>query len=248
MRLNQIYGEKEEKNTSCNDVRKPPISFEVYPPKTDNNNKLIEELTQLKKYNPSIISVTYGAGGANRTGSMNLVKDVVKLENIEAMPHFTCTCSNKEFISEYLQEIEALGIKNILALRGDPPKGVNDYCQDFKYANELVEYIKERTNLSVAVAGYPQVHPDAKNAKSDIINLKKKIDAGAEAIYTQLFFENKYFLDYRENVQKSGINTPIIAGILPITSYAQVAKMTSMCNATIPQPLVKKLEKYKDDI
>ncbi len=252
MQLKEIYNEQYHNqefnmNSAYVGEKKPVISFEVFPPKKDED-KLISELEKLQKYNPQVISITYGAGGSNKDGSLSLVKQVQKLKNINPMPHFTCMCSNKEFISEYLKEIEALGIKNILALRGDEPKEIDVCYKDFVYANELVEFIKSRTNLSIAVAGYPEGHSAAENIEKDIENLKRKVDAGADAIYTQLFFNNDNFYKYKQLVRDAGIFCPIVPGILPITSYAQLEKMTSMCKVELPKALVERLEKYKDDI
>lgn len=252
MRLSEIYNEKynrqfQNPKSAYFGEKKPIISFEVFPPKKDED-KLISELKELQGFSPELISITYGAGGSNKEGSLSLVKKIKELNIAEPMPHFTCMCSNKEFISQYLKEIEQLGIKNILALRGDEPKEIDVCYRDFRYANELVEFIKSKTKLSIAVAGYPECHADAKNLEEDIENLKRKVDAGADVIYTQLFFNNDSFYRYKQLVRDAGIYIPIIPGILPITSFSQLEKMTMMCNAVIPKSLSNQLEKYKDDI
>ena len=251
MHLKEIYSSEYRKKKQSKIVFegeiKPIISFEVFPPKTDDS-KLFEELNKLLKYNPELISVTYGAGGSNKDGSLNLVKKIKNLKTVTPMPHFTCMCSSKEFLNNYIDELKALEIENVLALRGDKPKDIEICHSCFKYANELVDFIKSKTAMSVAVAGYPEVHNEAQDIKTDITNLKKKIDAGAEAIFTQLFFNNDHFYRYKQLVRHNDIYTPIIPGILPITSYAQLEKMTSMCKVEIPRYLTQQLEKYKDDI
>lgn len=250
MKLEEIYSldyrrKKQEKIVFKGEI-KPIISFEVFPPKKDDE-KLLEELNKLTKYNPELISITYGAGGSNKDKSINLVKKLQKLENITIMPHFTCMCSSRSFIENHIKELENMGIKNVLALRGDKPKDIETCYSDFKYANELVEFIHTKTNMSIAVAGYPEGHIDAKDLDTDIQNLKKKIDAGAKAIYTQLFFNNDNFYRYKQKVRHAGIYAPIIPGILPITSYSQLEKMSSLCKVEIPQFLQEQLEKYKND-
>lgn len=251
MRLSEIYSTEYRKQIQTNIVFegeiKPIISFEVFPPKSQNT-KLFEELNKLQKYNPSLISITYGAGGSNKDGSLSLVKGIKNLGIATPMPHFTCMCSSEEFLESYINELESLGIENVLSLRGDRPKDIEVCHSSFKHADELVKFIKSKTNMSIAVAGYPEKHSEAKNIHEDITNLKKKIDAGAEAIFTQLFFNNDHFYRYKQLVRRAGIFAPIIPGILPITSYAQLEKMTSMCNVEIPTYLSQQLEKHKEDI
>lgn len=157
------------------------------------------------------------------------------------MPHFTCVNASRDIIKNYMSEIEEENIENVLALRGDIPKNQIQEYEDFKYANELVKFIKENTRLSVAVAGYPEKHPESKTFEDDIEYLKRKVDEGAEVIFTQLFFDNTYFYDYIERVRKAGINLPVIPGILPITNYSQLDKMISLCGAKIPEVLKKEL-------
>lgn len=248
MRLESIYTENS---------KKPAISFEVFPPKNLNNesessveqkfDNLISELYDLKKFNPALVSITYGAMGSSRDNTLKLAKRIKNELNLIAMPHFTCINSTKEFIETYLQEIKNEGFKNILALRGDAPLEQKIIHRDFKFANELVEFIGKKTDLSIAVAGYPEGHTDCCNIKKDIENLKKKIDAGAQVIFTQLFFDNSYFFKYKELLQKAEIKVPVVAGILPILNYKQIEKMTQMCKVEIPLELKNNLEKFKTD-
>ena len=237
MRLSEIY--KKEK-----DINKK-ISFEVFPPKNGETGikELLQEVNNLKKYNPALISLTYGASG-NSNNSMNLVSILHKQFNL--MPHLTCVCSGKNDIETHIKLFEQSKIENILALRGDIPQDYTLCKKDFRYANELIEFIKAKTNLSIGAAGYPEGHIEAESLSKDIENLKRKVDSGAEAIYTQLFFDNNKFFEYIELVRNAGIKIPIIAGIMPIVSANQVDKMTSMAKISITPELKNNMEKYKN--
>ena len=247
MKLEEIYSYKDN---ACDSIKKPIISFEVFPPKEDIENRnmiIVDELRMLMKFNPKLISVTYGAGGTTKTNSLDLARLISRELCIDVMPHFTCKNSSKDFIDNYLADIVNENFDNVLALRGDIPVGEDITCHDFKYANELVEFINMKTDLSVAVAGYPEGHSESIDIDADIENLKKKVDAGSRAIFTQLFFVNDYFYSYYEKVANKGIDIPIIPGILPITSYNQLSRMTSLCKVDVPVALKDKLEKFKDD-
>ena len=219
------------------------ISFEVFPPK-DDNAKLFEELKTLKSYNPAFISLTYSAGGSNNK-SFELIKDIKNL-GFDIMPHFTCISSSKSDVEDNLKGIEEINIDKILALRGDIPDDITLIKQDFHYANELVNFIREKTDLSIAVAGYPEGHIESPDIKTDIENLKRKVDAGADVIFTQLFFDNGKFYDFQEHVQNAGITIPIIAGIMPVISKKQINKMTSLAKISIPAKLQTALDDYDD--
>lgn len=229
----------------------PVISFEIFPPKNDEDGtklqKLLNHLSILKKYNPAFISLTYGAGGTTQNASLDIIKKIQNELNFNVMPHFTCVGASKSGVKTYLDEIQGLGIKNILALRGDIPEGVTQVNFDFEYANELVEFIKSQTQLSIGVAGYPEGHINCNDLLLDIKNLKQKVDAGADAIYTQMFFDNDKFFKFIQKAKKEGIEVPIIPGILPIMSYHQLERMLSMARVTVPKSLMDKLEKYKDN-
>ena len=249
MKLKEIY---KNSNGEIGGVSKalPRISFEVFPPKNgDIEGKILElkkELGVLKSFSPSLISITYGAGGGGNVNAFEIINVVKNGLNLTPMPHFTCVCKDKTFIEEYLNKIEDLNIENILALRGDIPEGQEGFEGVFKYANELVEFIKSRSNLSVGVAGYPEGHMESASLDEDIKNLKKKVDAGADAIFTQLFFDNSKFFEYCEKLEKADIRIPVIAGILPISSYSQTEKMIKLCRAQLSVGLKNDLEKYKD--
>lgn len=241
MELSEIYRNNDVQNS------KVKFSFEIFPPKDGDISELFDELRVLKKYNPVLVSLTYGANGGSRTFSIELLRTILDLE-MNAMPHFTCVCSSKEVVEHYITQIENMGIENILALRGDIPEGV-DVCNfDFKYANELVEYITNRSTLSIGVAGYPEGHIESKSLAQDIENLKRKVDAGASAIFTQLFFDNEKFFRYVELVRKAGINLPIIPGIMPIRSAKQIHHMTSMAKISIPKAIEDIIVNEPEDI
>ncbi|OGI30737.1 MAG: methylenetetrahydrofolate reductase [NAD(P)H] [Candidatus Melainabacteria bacterium RIFOXYA12_FULL_32_12] len=245
MKLKEIYNSK-----------KPVISYEIFPPKGEGAElkvkieTLFQELNTLLKYNPSFISVTYGAGGSTRERTLELVLKVKNELNIQPLLHFTCVGTEKEQTHQYIKEVQDAGIENILALRGDPPKGETKFVKPengFGYANELVEFISFHTDLGIAVAGYPEGHQECASFEQDIINLKKKVDAGADVIITQLFYDNAFFFNYLEKAHKAKIDVPIIPGIMIITNVSQVERMTTMCGCTIPDKIMSKLKEYQDD-
>ena len=240
MKLKEIYSQG----------KKPVISYEVFPPKDDADGEklknLFEELNKLMVFNPSLISVTYGAGGSNRNESIEIIRRIKQELKIPPMPHFTCVSTSTKNISEYLKTIESFEVKNILALRGDVPKEGN-VCHDFKHADELVQYIKSNTDLSVAVAGYPEGHKECESFEKDLFYLKQKTGKGADVIYTQMFFNNEYYFSFVEKCSKIGITQPVIPGILPVSSYNQLLKMADMCKVEIPQKMKTILEKYQED-
>ena len=226
------------------------FSFEIFPPKDDitgeKTKNLYNEIDVLNKHNPTLFSVTFGAGGSNKDLSFGIVKHLIN-NNIEVMPHFTCICTSTAQINERLEELKKLNVKNILALRGDEPKDTTVCYPDFRYANQLVKYIKQNTNFNISVACYPEGHIEAENLDKDIINFKHKVEEGAIQAFSQMFFDNSKFMFFLDKVYKTGINIPIIPGILPVTSYKQINKMLSLARVTFPKNLMEKLEKYQND-
>ncbi len=227
------------------------MSFEIFPPKTkEGEDKLFDELNILATYNPAFISVTYGAGGSTRDKTLDLAEKIRDKYVIDPLIHFTCVGANREEIREYIDKVSSMNFKNILALRGDPPKGEANFVpakNGFNYVNELIEFIKSIDDFSIAVAGYPEKHPEASSLDEDIDNLKKKIDAGGEIIFTQLFFDNNAFLRYVEKARSKNIVVPIVPGIMPVTSESQIKRFTEMCGAAIPKKLSEKLEKCNNE-
>lgn len=245
MKLREIYAQKDLRHNGIYEWVKPKISFEIFPPQKDFD-KLLNEINILKSYNPEFISITCSSKNTNNT-SIETLKNIKKELDINLMPHFTCIGSKKEDIKSSLNYLENIGVENILALRGDEPENQENIYKDFRYANDLVKFIKQETNLSIGVAGYPEGHIEAPDIYTDIENLKKKVDAGAEAIFTQLFFNNDKFFSYIQLVRDAGIEIPIIAGIMPIVNYHQITKMLSLAKISVPKVLQEKIEKYKDD-
>lgn len=243
MELSEIY--QNDKCSVLGDFT-PKVSFEIFPPKNGDISGLFEELRVLKRYNPVLVSLTYGAGGGLNRFTFEDLKSIRDLE-FNLMPHFTCVSMLKDEIEKHITSVENLGIENILALRGDIPDYIKPQELDFTHANELVEFIQAKTTLSIGVAGYPEGHIESKNLKEDIKYLKKKVDAGASAIFTQLFFNNNKLYHYIESIKNAGINIPVVAGIMPVRSLKQIHKMTSVAKITIPDKLISQLEKYPDD-
>lgn len=253
MHLDKIYKNLNEQIVAGQYIsQKPVISLEVFPPKKDfeaNSKKLIEELAILKQFQPSFVSVTYGAGGSNQENSFDLALKIKKELDIDVMPHFTCIGASKENVKKYLELIKSNNINSILALRGDIPQNCPgfEFNEDFRHASDLVEFIKAETDLSIGVAGYPEAHRECCSLEEDIKNLKKKVDAGANAIVTQVFFDNDYYFRFVEKARLEGINIPIIPGILPITNINQIERMSAMCGTNIPELLIKRMNEHKDD-
>ncbi len=234
----------------------PLISFEVFPPKDDSEfEKLKGILAKLAEFSPSIITVTHGAMGKGRKRTLEVASYVKNVIGTESACHLTCIGSSEREIDLMLEGIEQEKIRNIVALRGDIPKEEGEELLSkgaFQHANQLVEYIrkyeKEKPRrFSLAVAGYPEKHIESPSFEEDIANLKKKVDAGADIIITQLFFDNRYYFDYVERVRAAGIELPIIPGLMPVLSSRQVIRISSLCGTEIPASLKKKLDGAGDD-
>jgi methylenetetrahydrofolate reductase (NADPH) len=228
------------------------LSFEFFPPKKiENEAVLFETIEKLKKYKPDFVSVTYGAGGSTREQTVKWIKDIKNNYDLEVMMHLTCIASSKDKIDSIVKELKANNIENILALRGDLPEDMpeEEIFQDFRYASELVSYLKQISDFSLGVAGYPEAHAECKDLEKDVENLKIKVDQGADFIITQLFFDNNYFYNYLDILAKKNINVPVIPGIMPITNLKQVLRFTEMCSVSIPDSIIKKMEnKSKEDM
>lgn len=228
--------------------KKPVISFEIFPPKKEAELQNIDATLQtLATLHPDFISVTFGAGGSsadNRT--VKLAQKIKKDYGIEPLVHLTCISNSKEEIKEILGQMESAGLKNVLALRGDVNPNV-PAKDDFRYASELVSFIKEQGDFHVSGACYPEVHLEAADEVSDLRNLRKKVDAGAEHLVSQLFFDNNKFYDFLSKVRIAGIDTPVEAGIMPVTNKAQIKRMVTMCGAALPEKFERILERYGEN-
>ncbi len=229
---------------------KTVFSFEVFPPKKESGVETIyDTLKDLKELHPDFISVTYGAGGSGTNGvsTADLCSLIKNEYGIETIAHLSCLYNTKESVDKILDELKEKGVKNILALRGDVNPDI-EICHDFKYASELTEYIMNKDmGFEVTGACYPEVHQEAENLHSDVLNLKKKVDAGASHLISQLFFDNQSFYDFTEEARSVGIDVPIEAGIMPVTNKSQIERMVSMCGASIPAKLSKLLQRFGDD-
>lgn len=224
------------------------FSMEFFPPKTpEGAAKLRETRKQLAQLKPKFFSVTFGAGGSTRDRTLETVLEIQN-EGLSAAPHLSCIGSTQENIREILQTYKSNGIRHIVALRGDLPSGVAD-PGEFRYANELVAFIRKETGdwFEIEVAAYPEVHPQARDYRQDLLNFKRKVDAGANAAITQYFFNADAYFNFLEECQALGIDIPIVPGIMPISNYSQLARFSAMCGAEIPRWLAKKLESYYDD-
>jgi methylenetetrahydrofolate reductase (NADPH) len=234
-------------------AKRPVISFEFFPTKTEEGERTLLEKTipALMQLKPDFCSVTYGAGGSTRDKTLMIVDRIQRQHGLTAMAHLTCVNANKEEIRGYLSEARRLGINNILALRGDPPGGVGEFQKTdggFEYSYQLVQFIRETGGFSIGVAGFPEGHIACKEGKLvDWQRLKHKIDQGADFVVTQLFFDNRDYFEFRDFLTKLGVSAPLVPGIIPIMSAAQIRKFTSLCGAALPAPLLAELEKRGDN-
>ena len=233
--------------------KRPVISFEFFPPKTDEGDRNLLEKTipALMKLSPDYCSVTYGAGGSTRDKTLGIVDLIQREHQLTAMMHLTCVNSTREQLRDVVEEARRKGIKNILALRGDPPGGTGEWKAvdgGFTYSYQLVRFLKELGGFSIGTAGFPEGHIACKEGKLvDWQRLKEKIDCGADFVLTQLFFDNKDFFEFRDYLVKLGVTVPICPGILPILSASQIRKFTTLCGARMPAPLLEKLELFGED-
>ncbi len=237
------------------------FSFEFFPPKTaDGAGKLFESIAQLEPCQPAFVSVTYGAGGSTREVTHDLVVRLKKETSLDPVPHFTCVCHQEHEIAEILERYAAAGVSNILALRGDPPRDRADYDRNadaFQYAADLVKYIRrfndthshpDRRGFGIGVAGFPEGHPMTPNRLDEMDHLKAKVDAGADYICTQLFFDNHHFYDFCERCDHAGIRVPILAGIMPITTTQGMRRMAELSGGSVfPAKLLKALARAGTD-
>lgn len=230
---------------------KPVFSFEFFPPKDDAAAAaLIEVVAHLKELEPDFVTVTYGAGGSTRARTLDLVARIKHDLRIEAMAHLTCVGHSKKEIRVILDDLARRGIENILALRGDPPKGetaFKPHPDGFQHADELVVEAGRSARFCIGVAGYPEKHPEAPTMEKDLSYLKGKVDAGAAFVTTQLFFHNELYFDFVARCRAIGIRCPILPGIMPITNWAQIQRIAGLCGASIPGPLIKEMENVQSN-
>ena len=236
MRIDQILARGDE----------PVFSFEFFPPKTDEGERnLREALWALRELEPDFVSVTYGAGGSTRGLTLELTKWIKQELGIEAMAHLSCVGATRDELCVILDSLVDTGIENVLALRGDPPRGETSWTPHpggLRYSSELASLIASRYPACVGAACFPEVHPEAVDMASDLRFLKQKVDNGVSFLITQLFFDNEAYFRFVEEARAAGIDVPIIPGIMPITDVGQVKRFTEMCGASIPESLLRQLE------
>ncbi|MFL5891783.1 MAG: methylenetetrahydrofolate reductase [NAD(P)H] [Solirubrobacterales bacterium] len=229
----------------------PVFSIEFFPPKTPEKvDELFETVQALKPLAPDFVSVTYGAGGATRDGTVEIATRIKQDHGLEAMAHLSCVGETREGLVEILDRFEASGIENVLALRGDPPRGESNFQPPeggLSCAAELAAFIGERYDFTIGGTCFPEVHPDAPGLEADLAYLKTKVEAGARFLITQLFFDNRLYFDFVDSARAAGINVPIIPGVIPITTYSQVARICDLCQASIPMELSGAMEALGGD-
>ena len=232
---------------------RPSFSFEFFPPKSQEAAAQLEKtIADLQPLQPTFVSVTYGAGGSTRELTIDIVSRIKAETSIESMAHLTCVGSTRADLESVLDRLTAAGIENVLALRGDPPKGQTTFTAvegGFSYADDLVRMIRAArgAGVSVGAAAYPEKHPECANPAVDLANLKRKVDAGVDFLVTQLFFDNRRYFEFVERARACGIQVPIIPGIMPITNAGQVERFTAACGASLPFALAAELDRRRND-
>lgn len=222
------------------------VSYELFPPKTRwGERALMQNVAQLMSLSPSFITCTYGAGGSSQQKTLDILQQVRQHFSVPVASHLTLVGRSVDQLRDYLRQASDIGVNYVVALRGDPPRGSNQFAVTsggLRYANELVQMIRDEfPQFGIAVAGYPEVHQEAPSAEVDLGNLKRKVDAGADVVITQLFFHNQDFYRFRDRCWSAGIEVPIVPGIMPITDFKQIKKITSLCGSKLPGPLLDQL-------
>ncbi len=241
MRIRDLFGQA-----------RPVFSFEFFPPKTEaGEHSLLRTIDRLRPLEPSFVSVTYGAGGTTREKTIEIVTRIKRDHGLEAMAHLTCVGHSRDEIAVILDRLADAGLENVLALRGDPPRGDTEFVRPangFGYASELSAFIASGGYpFCLAGAGYPEGHPECRERDQDVQHLRAKVDAGVEVIITQLFYDNRDYFAFIERARRAGITVPILPGIMPITNVPQIERITSLCGARIPAELRERLHAAEGD-
>ena len=246
-----LRGGVEEATMRISDILRlgrPCFSFEFFPPKTDEGARtLFSTIEALRPLDPAFVSLTYGAGGSTRTRTVDLAKRIQSEIGLTVMSHITCAGSTREELVAIFSDLRQAGVENVLALRGDAPKDGSAPTGELHYATDLVGLLRDEFDFSIGGACYPEVHPEAADAATDLVHLTAKVARGAEFLVSQLFFDNDRYFAFVERARAAGITVPIVPGIMPITDYRQIARFTAMCGATIPASLRAALEDRIDE-
>jgi methylenetetrahydrofolate reductase (NADPH) len=241
MRIDEAYAQR----------REPVFSFEFFPPKTEEGERnLYAAVAELRALDPAFVSVTYGAGGSTREKTIDIVRRIKHDYGIEAMAHFTCVGATVEELRDTLDQMAAVGVDNVLALRGDPPTGQDEWVKTdggLEYSRELVELIRADYPFAIGAACFPETHIHATSAEDDLRHLKAKVDAGARFLITQLFFDNARYFEFVERARAIGIEVPIVPGIWPVTNVAQIERVTKLSAASMPDGLLRELHARADE-
>jgi methylenetetrahydrofolate reductase (NADPH) len=231
---------------------RPSFSFEFFPPKTEQGEEnLWKALAELQKDKPTYVSVTYGAGGTTRGRTIDITKRIKNELGIEAMAHFTCVGATVDELRGVLDEMRDAGIENVLALRGDPPEGQEEWTKTeggLEYSTQLAELIANEYDFTIGAACFPEVHIASPSLDQDLEVLKAKVDAGVAFVITQVFFDNELYFAFVDKARAAGIDIPIIPGIMPIENYKQIKRITSLCGSVLPDSLTAELERRVDDV
>ena len=231
--------------------QKPTLSFEFFPPKTEAGIPAVQRVIErLEGFHPDFVSVTYGAGGGTSRFTEKIITHVRHQTSLEAMAHVACAAQTRDDVHQVLVRLERAGIENIIALRGDPPRGEKTFVPasgGFAHATDLIEHVKRNFDFGIAAACYPEGHVESPDLESDIEYAKMKVDLGADFLITQLYYDNRYFFDFLDRARQVGIAAPILPGLLPIVSASQIMRIAELSGATIPDDLRSKLERHAED-
>lgn len=230
--------------------QRPFFSFEFFPPKDDEGaRRLLATIAALRPLRPAFVSITYGAGGSTRARTVSLAKEIQQQIGLTVVAHVTCIGADRTELRALFDDVERAGIENVLALRGDPPPGASfePTSGGFAHANELIGMLRRNYGFCIGAACYPEKHPEASSPEDDLLHLKLKADAGAEFLVSQLFFDNEDFLQFERRARATGIDLPILPGLMPITNFAQIQRFVAVCGASIPPKLRVEMESRKGD-
>ena len=227
------------------------MSFEVFPPKTDSGFESVERaVLKIAELSPAFMSVTYGAGGGTSKYTLDIAREIKEKHNVPTIAHLTCVSSTRETVRNMVESIKTAGIENVMALRGDIPKGMENTDRsgwDYNYAVELIRELRELGDFCIGGACYPEVHPESKNQKDDIRFLKEKVDAGCDFLTTQMFFDNNLLYNFLYKIREAGITVPVVAGIMPITNATQVERAIKLSGSHMPQRFKSLVDKFGSD-